>query len=91
MVYICVYPYTALPTLLAVAQPGCQPGTQSDSASQILNSGCPGGAEEVSGKAKSPGGEFLIQKPEGLWDVGAVGVQEWEHSGLSAGFALGPP
>lgn len=45
---------------------------------------------EVSGKAKISGGELLIQKPERFLDVGAEGVEAWEHSGLLAVLVLDP-
>lgn len=87
MVYICVCQYTALPTLLAAWVPACYP---KGFCLPEPHSGCPGGAEEVSGKAKIPGGEFVIQKPQRFLDVGAVGVQVWEQVEISAVLVLDP-
>lgn len=90
MVYICVHQYTTLPALPAVGTAWVPTRCPKGFCLPDPHSGFPGGTEEVSGKAKIPGGELLIQKLERFLDVGAEGVEAWEHSGLLAVLVLDP-
>lgn len=71
MVYICVYQYTALPTLLGWAQPGWQPGIQRDSASQILTQAAQEELRKFLGKQRALEVNFSSKSLRGsrVWEL----------------------
>lgn len=85
-----MHQYTALPTLLAVAQPGWQPGTQRDSASQILTQAAQEELRKFLGKQRALEVNFSSKSLRGCGSCGRSGVGAlWVISSACSGSTLG--